>query len=186
MMVIMARRFLLLHGWQNHRPHDHWQWWLADQLRAQGEQVLYPQLPDADAPSLSVWTELLHAELAQLGDGERVVIAHSLGASLWLSSGACADRVMLVAPPSASVLAGYAEVTEFASAPLATSVPNTRMVCSDNDPYSPDGAVHELASLGLDTDLISGGAHLNPDSGYGDWPSMLAWCLDPATRVTGR
>ena len=29
----MARRFLLLHGWQNHRPQQHWQWWLADQLR---------------------------------------------------------------------------------------------------------------------------------------------------------
>jgi predicted alpha/beta hydrolase family esterase len=39
------RRFLVLHGWQNRRPREHWQHWLTDSLRATGERVRYPQLP---------------------------------------------------------------------------------------------------------------------------------------------
>ena len=34
-----GRRFLVLHGWQNHRPAGHWQWLLAEALRAGGEQM---------------------------------------------------------------------------------------------------------------------------------------------------
>jgi len=33
---------------------------------------------------MSEWIDLLHAELAQLGDRERVVVCHSLGCALWL------------------------------------------------------------------------------------------------------
>jgi predicted alpha/beta hydrolase family esterase len=186
------RRFLLLHGWENHRPPGHWQWWLAEELRRRGEQVLYPQLPDPDSPTLSTWTEILHAELAQFGDAERIVVAHSLGATLWLSAAAAlsrdqqVDRVVLVSPPSPTVLGRYAVVEEFAKAPLASGNAETRLVCSDNDPYCPEGATTLLAGLHLDTDLVPGGGHLNPEFGYGAWPSMLEWCLDPATRVSGR
>jgi predicted alpha/beta hydrolase family esterase len=187
-----GRRFLILHGWENHRPPTHWQWWLTEELRRRGEQVLYPQLPDPDSPTLSTWTEILHAELAQLGEGERIVVAHSLGVTLWLSAAAAlsrdqqVDRVVLVSPPSPTVLGRYAEVEEFARAALASGSADTRLVCSDNDPYCPEGATSLLAGLHLDTDEIPGGGHLNPDFGYGAWPSMLAWCLDPAARVTGR
>lgn len=81
--------------------------------------MLYPQLPDPDHPSLTVWTELVHAELAQLGDGERVVIAHSLAVQLWLQVAATlaphqrVDRTLLVSPPSPRILAGYEEVSPF-------------------------------------------------------------------------
>jgi hypothetical protein len=33
-------------------------------------------------------------------------------------------------------------------------------------------------------DVIPGGGHLDPDAGYGAWPSVLAWCHDPNTRLT--
>src|SRR5262245_6432455 len=105
-----SRRFLILHGAENRRPRDHWQHHLAENLRGRGEIVLYPQLPDPDTPSLDAWPELLRAELAQLGDGERVVVCHSLSVLLWLhhasspQGSAPADRVLLVAPPSSSVL----------------------------------------------------------------------------------
>ena len=32
----MARRYLVLHGWENHRPPDHWQFWLTERLRERG------------------------------------------------------------------------------------------------------------------------------------------------------
>lgn len=59
-----------------------WQWWLAEQLRRRGEQVLYPQLPNPDRPQPAAWLDALVAEYAQLGNGERVVICHSLACCL--------------------------------------------------------------------------------------------------------
>jgi predicted alpha/beta hydrolase family esterase len=190
-----ARRFLVLHGWQNRRPPGHWQWQLVEALRAAGEQVLYPQLPEPDRPSLEQWTALLRAELAQLGSGERVVVAHSLSVPLWFHAAPLleeherVDRVLLVAPPSPGVLARHPEVAAFATVPhdvaaVARRAGITRLVCSDDDPYCPEVATTLLGDL--DTDLVPGGRHLDPDAGYGAWPSALAWCLDPATRLTAR
>src|SRR6266498_5679850 len=58
---------VILHGVENWRPREHWQWWLTDQLRDRGEQVLYPQLPSPSSPALDEWLSVLHGELAQLG-----------------------------------------------------------------------------------------------------------------------
>jgi uncharacterized protein len=191
------RRFLVLHGWQNRRQRQHWQWQLVEALRLDGEQVLYPQLPDPDQPRLDVWSELLHAELAQLGSGQRIVIAHSLSVLLWLyvAAGLRAaeevDRVLLVCPPSPDVVRAHAEIAAFADPPqdvaaVTAAATTTRLVCSDNDPYCPEGAAVAYAAFGLDTDIILGGRHLDLDAGYGPWPAALAWCRDPRIRLTPR
>ncbi len=54
-----GRRFLIVHGVENHRPPGHWQYHVAETLRADREIVIYPQLPDADAPKLESWVALL-------------------------------------------------------------------------------------------------------------------------------
>ena len=193
-----TRRFLVLHGWQNRRPAHHWQWQLVESLRAAGEQVLYPQFPDPDRPVLDTWTELLRAELAQLGTGERVVVAHSLAVPLWqhaaglLTADERVDRALLVAPPTPEVLARHPEVAEFAAvspdaAALARSAGAVRLAAGDDDPYWPDGgAVPVYRALGVDADLLPGAGHLDPESGYGRWPAVEAWCRDAATRLTRR
>jgi len=195
--VRSGRRFLVLHGWQNRRPQEHWQWQLVEALHRGGEQVLYPQLPDPDRPSLPDWTELLRAELAQLGAAERVVVAHSLAVALWLlaapelSLPERVDRVLLVSPPSPFVLARNPEVAAFAqprpdAAAVAAAAGSTRLVCSDDDPYCPETAPVAYADLDVDIDMIPSGQHLDPDSGYGAWPSAFAWCLDPMVRLLAR
>lgn len=187
----------MLHGWQSRRPPEHWHWQLVESLRREGEQVLYPQLPDPESPSLHAWTELARAELAQLGDGERVVVAHSLGVVLWLHLATVlqeherVERVLLVSPPSPSVLAGYAEVEEFSRVQvdadaLRRAAGTTRMVCSDGDPWCPEGATVAFPELAADVDELHGAGHINVDAGYGDWPSALEWCRDPATRLVTR
>ena len=119
--------------------------------------MLYPQLSDPDRPSVHNWLELLDSELAQLGDGERVVIAHSLAVPLWLHAVsrepgvAQTDRVLLVSPPS--------------------------------PPYCPEGVEAAYPDLRLDTTIVPGGGHLDRDSGYGPWPSILACCRDSAARI---
>ena len=177
--------FLLLHGWQNRRPPEHWQHWLAERLLEEGAQVVYPQLPEPDAPRLEVWLEELRGHLAALAGSERVVIGHSLGTLLWLhharAGGEAVDRVLLVSPPGpeapAPEIARFFEI-ELNPAAVAEAAGSTEIVCSDNDPYSERGAVEAYAKpLRLRYHLLPGAAHINPDSGYGPWPGVLTWAL---------
>ncbi|WP_406861890.1 alpha/beta hydrolase [Streptomyces sp. HUAS MG47] len=186
------KTFLILHGFQNHRPVGHWQHWLAGELRERGHEVRYPQLPEPDAPVLEDWVAALEEHGGRPEHGEFVVLAHSLSVLLWLRAGdrrPDADRVLLVAPPSPPVTAAIPEIAAFADgldpARIRLKAP-TRLVYGDDDPYCPEGAdVHYAAPLSLDTDHIPPGAHLNMDSGYGPWPSILEWCENPETRVGG-
>lgn len=100
-------------------------------------------------------------------------------------------RVLLVAPPSPRVLAGIPEIAPFSGVQhdqiaIRRAAGSTRLVAADDDPYCPEGIDAAYGSLRLDTDVISGGRHLDLDAGYGEWPSVLAWCLDPDVRLTAR
>jgi hypothetical protein len=179
------RGCLILHGWQNRRPPEHWQHWLAGRLREEGAQVVYPQLPDPDEPQLETWLEALRGHLATLERKERVVIAHSLGALLWLQHARDAaqpvDRVLLVSPPGPAPpvpeIAPFFALEVNAEA-VDAAAGSTEIVCSDNDPYCERGAVEGYAKpLGLPHHLIPGAAHINPDSGHGPWPQVLKWAL---------
>jgi uncharacterized protein len=189
---VTGRWFLVLHGWENHRPVEHWEWWLTDRLRADGEQVLYPQLPSPDHPRLDDWLEVFESEWRQMGDGERVVVAHSLGCLLWLHAATRrlvdppADRVLLVAPPSPRVTAGIPDIAGFVApadpdAVRASSRSTVRLLCSDRDPYSTEGAAAEVygVPLALDTEVVPGGGHFTIEEGYGPFPAVLAWCAAP-------
>ncbi|MCX2179026.1 alpha/beta hydrolase [Streptomyces sp. SKN60] len=192
--------YLVLHGFQNHRPPGHWQHWLAGALAERGHEVRYPQLPEPDAPRLADWLAALEEHGKRptgiRAEGEFVVLAHSLGVLLWLRAVAAgrapeADRVLLVAPPSPQVTASIPEIAEFADGldldgvRTRLTVP-TRLVYGDGDPYCPEGADLPYGiPLGLDLDHVPDGGHLNPDHGYGAWPSILEWSENPAVRVRG-
>ncbi|MFC8432080.1 RBBP9/YdeN family alpha/beta hydrolase [Streptomyces sp. NPDC057253] len=187
--------YLILHGWQNHRPPQHWQHRLADRLTGLGHHVDYPQLSDPDDPDLDTWLTELTRHLAELPAGERVVVAHSASALLWLHAVARGlpgpdgvDRVLLVSPPSGSVLAGLPEVTAFTAPALDFTLPGpTRLVAGDDDPYCPEGARETFADpLGIPADILPGAGHLDLDAGYGEWPAVLEWCLDPEAPITPR
>jgi predicted alpha/beta hydrolase family esterase len=182
-----SRSFLILHGLQGSGP-GHWQTWLTARLRADGERVAYPDLPDADMPSPPAWRAVLEGELAALPAGEVIVVCHSLSCLLWLhhvaEGGAQAGRVLLVAPPSEH--AGVPEIAGFFPVPLPTLSDGARLVCSDNDPYCPEGAAALYgAPLGIPVDVLAGAGHLNPDAGYGPWPDVEAWCLGGDRPISG-
>jgi predicted alpha/beta hydrolase family esterase len=173
------RRFLLLHGVEHHKPPGHWLYQLARALRDAGEGVSYPQLPDADEPSLEHWRATLARELDALdvpdvpddedAEAESVVVCHSLGCLLWLHH--CArpaahrrvDRVLLVAPPSPEILwpavAAFRPPSDLdAVAVTAAARADTRVVAGADDPYCPGGAQTVFAApLRLDADVIAGG-----------------------------
>src|ERR1041384_5277271 len=75
---------LLLHGHMG-APPPHCQSWLAHELAETGCVVDVPQLSEPDRPRLDVWlAELRHQLEAAPRTEERVVLAHSCGAALWL------------------------------------------------------------------------------------------------------
>jgi uncharacterized protein len=175
--------YLILHGYQGSGP-GHWQTWLAGRLRSGDAAVHYPDLPDADHPQLGAWRDALAAELAAIGEPP-IVICHSLACILWLhhvaEGGHAAERVLLVAPPS---LAGVPEeLAGFFPVPRVESLGTARLVCSDNDPYCPEGAATLYAGP---ADLLPGQGHINPDAGYGAWPAVEAWARDGAVPLTER
>ena len=182
----MPRSFLILHGLGGSGP-GHWQTWLAARLKADGERIAYPDLPDADMPSLTAWRGALDGELAALPTGQVVVVCHSLACLLWLhhvaDGGAQAARALLVAPPSEA--SGVAEVAPFLPAPLPKLAAGARLVCSDNDRYCPEGAAALYGEpLGIPVDVIADGGHLNPETGFGPWPAVESWCVHGDRPIT--
>lgn len=195
----MALRVLILHGFQGSGP-DHWQTWLAAELRRSSATVRYPDLPVCDQPCPDRWGATLHRELAALTEGadaadERVVICHSLGCVLWLREAHRVvpahrvDRVALVAPPcpgsAVPELAGFYPSGAEACDVAAVAARGTRLVCSDNDPFCPGPGAREHwgAPLALEADVIPGAGHLNCEAGFGPWPAMLEWTLGRRNRL---
>ena len=178
----MAAAFLILHGLSGSGP-GHWQRWLHERLAQAGHTVRFPDLPDPDTPDPDAWGRDVLAELAGLDGRERIVICHSLSCITWLAVaqelGRPVDRVALVAPPSLG--AGLKEIEPFfpaiaTAADMANAASQTRLVCSDNDPYCPEGAATLYGGpLDLPIDLHPGRGHLNVDAGLGPWPAMEAW-----------
>jgi predicted alpha/beta hydrolase family esterase len=146
--------------------------------------VRYPDLPEPFDPQPDAWLAALEPELAAL-EGERVVLCHSLACLLWLlrardAGDKAADRVLLVAPACALDIE---PIRRFWPAGVDAShvraaAEQTHMLCSDVDPYCPEGAASTFGiPLELDYDVIPGGGHLNTDAGYGPWPDVEAWAL---------
>src|ERR1700712_291706 len=96
---------VILHG-LNGAPGEHWQRWLAEQLTAAGREVIFPDLPNCDSPRLEEWLPALTDTLAGLPADGYDVVAHSLGAVLWLhhavnpGNSPAPARVALVAMPA--------------------------------------------------------------------------------------
>ena len=179
--------FLILHGLEGSGP-DHWQTWLAGRLRERGERVSYPDLPEPFDPHPADWDRALGAELAFLD--EPVVLCHSLACLLWLRASArpgpqrLAARVLLVAPPYREDLEPVARFMDHGARArdVTRAAGETLIICSDDDPYCPPGALATYAEpLGIAAHVIPGAGHVNTDAGYGKWPEVEAWALGDGT-----
>lgn len=171
-------------GW-NGSGDGHWQTWLEGELRAAGRETYRPEVADWDAPDLAGWRDALRATLAPLPAEGFDVVAHSLGAVLWLHHthepvGPRPARVALVSPPSPGL--DYAEIADFLPAPLdidavRAAAEGTVLVGGNDDPHCPEGiAAAYGVPLKMATTVVEGGGHFNTESGYGEWPAMLSWC----------
>lgn len=108
---------------------------LAKDLRALGNDVVYPGLPNADSPSKREWLATLSQVWGAIPcQNEKTVIAHSLRASM---------------------IATQALLEDFSSLPDGFDGPLWRLVGSDADPACVAGAAEYFgAEYGGDVDLI--------------------------------
>jgi predicted alpha/beta hydrolase family esterase len=188
---------LLVHAYAGETTR-HWQSWLAGRLTHLGLKVDLLMFTDPDQPERDYWLAELHEHLdAAPIDAERIVLAHGVGAALWLHHAATrpvvtrrVERVLLVAPPGPQW--HEANVRAFEPAPLdrvgvAQAAAATRLVTSDNDPTRSMEQARTLAEeLIIQWDVIPGGGQLDTESGYGHWPAVLDWVRDGTTPITPR
>lgn len=175
--------FLILHGLEGSGP-NHWQTWIAGRLRARGEEVSYPDLPDPFDPHPQHWERALECEMQDLA--QPVVLCHSLACLLWLrtavrSAERLASRVLLVAPPWRNDLGPVARFLEHGAGPedVRRAAGETLIVCSDDDPYCPPGGLDTYAKpLEIPAKVLERAGHINTDAGYGEWPWAEAWALE--------
>jgi predicted alpha/beta hydrolase family esterase len=194
-------RVLVMHGWTNRRAEGNWHRWLVSNLRHQGHQVLYPQFPSTDNPTLEDWQELLIAELELLeeaGPGEKIVIGHSLGCINFIHAAVegkvknAVDRLLLVAPADPKLL-GEIKGLKVNLSKQATKdavhsvVKSLTIVGSDGDPWSPDGVQSTFGEpLGVQAIVIQGAKHFKADEGWSHWSGLLDWVNDPSADITKR
>jgi len=194
-------KVLILHGWTNRRQQGHWQRHLATALRQQGHIVAYPQFPNPDEPKLDEWQELLAAELdilAEIEDGETIVIGHSLGCINWIQGAATGliarpvDRVLLVAPADPRLLGEVEGLkvaltdSDVASATLASTASLT-VLASDKDKWTPRGIQATFGDpLGVEAVILPGAGHLSLDDGFGFWQGVIDWVNNPKADLTQR
>ena len=165
----------------------------GDRLRARGERVSYPGLPFEDDPRYEEWRRALRGELSAM-TGERVVICNSLACLLWFRyatdlpaedapSIGCSCRVpagLAPGPREGGELPPRRRRRRRRPRQLPRSHQDRLQRCRS---VQPGGAQRQYAAtLGAEVDVIAGAGH-GPVQGYGPWPALEAWCLDPAQRV---
>lgn len=176
--------FVIIHGLGGSGA-DHWQTWLANTLKQRNFNVFYPTFSKFNRPNLDIWLKELKSTLESVPKHHKtIIITHSLGGILWQHYAASednriADQVILVAPPSPSVVIPAAK--SFFPVPLSGTnlrrvSEKTLFINSTNDPYCSIEDAIQYLRLGLPVISLPNAGHINVESGHGSWPWILDLC----------
>lgn len=187
---------LFVPGLRDHVP-DHWQTLLQGEL---AHSACVPRL-GKDNLSCDAWVNALDASIAALR-GPVVLVAHSAGVMMvahWaMRYAGPVQAALLAAPPDfeSPLPEGYPSMATLAKngwipTPRERLPFDSIVAASTNDPLGSLDRVARLASS-WGSHLVNAGAvgHLNPASGYGEWPFALDLLsqlgVTPALRTEAR
>ncbi|MCF7812310.1 alpha/beta hydrolase [Candidatus Gracilibacteria bacterium] len=177
----MKQTFLLLHGWGGNGS-DHWQNFLSSFLKQKGKRIVSPHFQNPDTPDLSQWLLQLKSFLENLSPSNVIIVAHSLGAALWIHfvsqhPSFQSSKAFLVAPTPDDC--GISEIRSFFPLPSVELNSSSVVVASTNDPYISSEKCKLLAqSIGAQFQTLSNAGHISPDSGFGRWKWIEQKCLE--------
>lgn len=161
-------RYLIIPGWSGSGPR-HWQTlWERDLPGA-----VRVEMPDWQSPRRADWIAALDGAIAASREAP-VLVAHSLGCLAVAHWAAVATRgvrgALLVAPPDLERKGCPEALRDFAPVPRAPLPFPSRVVASDNDPFSELSRGIQLAfDWGSEVTVLEAAGHINSDSGLGHW-----------------
>lgn len=180
------KRVILIHGWGGN-PDEAWMPHLKRILTERGYEVIAPQMPNSDTPTIESWVPKV-TELIGTPDSETHFVGHSVGcqtimrAIANLPEGSRVGHVVLIAPwfnLTEEGGKGGVEEKPWLETPIDTAAVrrNTEditAIFSDDDPLVPLSD-SELFRERLDARIIveHGMDHLGGDSGVTELPSAL-------------
>jgi predicted alpha/beta hydrolase family esterase len=180
----MPFRVIILHG-AHGGPDTNWFPWLQTRLEAEGVEVLRPRFPTPDGQSLSAWIEAYDRAVGALPFAPTVLVGHSLGAAFALrlverAEAPVAGVFLAAGFVGALGLPDYDTINHsFFAAPFDWPAIRARKgrVCrcwaGDDDPYVPLARSQVMATcLDAPLDIVSGGGHLNSETGFTTFPEM--------------
>ena len=185
MAVHQARlRVVVLHG-AHGGPDTNWFPWLHSELKAQGLEVIRPHLPTPRGQSLTAWLHAYDRAVDLLPPVPTVLVGHSLGAAFSLrlverATEPFTGLFLAAGFVGALGLPDYDPINaSFFAAPFdwagirARKGRACRCWAGDNDPYVPLARSRDMADqLGAELKIITGGGHLNSETGFTAFPQL--------------
>jgi predicted alpha/beta hydrolase family esterase len=180
----MPFRVIILHG-AHGGPDTNWFPWLHATLEAEGIEVVRPRFPTPEGQSLAAWLDAYDLAVKSLPFAPTVLVGHSLGAAFALR---LIERV--VEPVAGLFLAAgfvgalglrdYDTINHsFFVAPFDWPAIRERKGrvfrcwAGENDPYVPLSRSQDIATcLEAPLEIVSGGGHLNSETGFTTFPQM--------------
>lgn len=179
----MPSRVIIVHGTMG-SPDGNWFPWLRRVLGERGTEVLCPVLPTPDGQNLEGWLATFHRAVGTLQESD-LLIGHSIGAAFVLrvleQSPVFVRAAVLVAPFSRTLgIPTFDELNAtFISGPfrwgrIRKAARQFYVFAADNDPYVPLSYSEDIAgALGVPTQVVPGGGHLNAESGYTEFRELI-------------
>lgn len=177
-------RVIVLHGARG-GPGMNWFPWLDAALTAEGIEVLRPRLPTPEGQSLDAWLGAYDRAVESLPAAPTTLVGHSLGAALALrlverAAEPYAGLFLVGAFVGVLGLPDYDDINRtFFAAPFdwagirERKGAGGRCWAGDDDPYVPLARAREVADrLGTPLEILSGGGHINSESGFDAFPPM--------------
>lgn len=163
-------------------PDTNWFPWLHATLEAVGINVVRPRFPTPEGQSLSAWLDAYDLAVQSL-PAPTILVGHSLGAAFALrliEREPVAGLFLAAGFVGALGLPDYDTINQsFFVAPFDWAAIRGRKgrVCrcwaGENDPYVPVSRSQDIATrLEAPLEIVSGGGHLNSETGFTTFPQM--------------
>ncbi len=179
-------KVILVHGWGG-SPEADWFPWAVDQLKKDGHEVMAPEMPNTDEPSIEEWVPYLESIVKDYDEGA-LFIGHSIGCQTIMRFLEKQDKKAR----GAIFVAGWFNLTnledeesEAIAKPWIETPINTARVrenlgtsiaiLSENDPFVPFEETKKdfEEKLGSKVVIIPDGGHITTDDGFGQFPLLI-------------